>query len=112
MFKCKKETLKKCRNMSNYLHKKKVPLDYIITENTSFGFDPSNIKIINAFTDFWETYIREKITYRDQPLWGYISYKNNLNPVYENNLHETLSNNKNLMFQYTGTSFNISRTYY
>ena len=112
IFRCKKETLDKCRNMIIYLHKKKVPKDYIITENTSFGFDPSNNKITEAFTEFWKTYIRKKITYRDQPLWGYISYKFKLNPIYESNLHKTLSNDSNLMFQYTGTSFNKYRTYY
>ena len=82
-----------------------------IMENTSFGYNPNNQKITNAFQDFWDVYTEKKISYRDQPLWGYISQKHNINPVLESNLHYVKNSGDRLLFNCTGTNFKKNRRY-
>jgi hypothetical protein len=108
---CRKDIKSNMNNMKLFLKENNIPDNYIITENTSFGYDPNNIKILNAFTEFWKIYINKKITYRDQPLWGMISYKYNIKPIFNENLHKTLSDDKKLCFYFSGTSFNKNRVY-
>jgi len=76
-----KDTRARVDNMKQFLHNEKLPKDHKMMENTVFGYDPSNTKITNAFTDFWETYHKNQLTHRDQPLWGYFSWKHNIKPL-------------------------------
>ena len=83
----------------------------IITENTTFGYNPNNKKITRAFQDFWNTYTDIKLTYRDQPLWGLISQKHNIRPTLVNQLHRVNQKNPHLLFMRTGENFNKRRGY-
>ena len=76
-----KDTKENMTKMENLLTENNFPRDYIIMENTVFGYDPNNAKITQAMEDFWNNYIDHKITYRDQPLWALISWKHNIKPL-------------------------------
>ena len=74
--------------MATFLQENNMDRNYIITQNNIFGYNPKNEKILSAFTTFWDIYTTKKLTYRDQPLWGYISWKLNIKPVINNDLHD------------------------
>lgn len=108
-----KDTKENMQKMIELLEKFNTPKDYIICENTSFGYDPNNQKIKDIFTEFWNTYIDNKVTYRDQPLWAAICSKNNFKPIYSTYLHTSWKkDNRNFYFKQDGTSFHIHRRYY
>jgi hypothetical protein len=75
-----KDNVENCDNMKNYLEDNKMPIKCINTENYFFGYNPNNNKIVNALDDFFNIYIEEKITHRDQPLWWYILWKHDIKP--------------------------------
>ena len=52
----------------------------MVTQEGLMGSFEVMKKIIDAFKDFWEIYTTEKITFRDQPMWGYILQKHNIKP--------------------------------
>tara|TARA_B100001093_G_C26834949_1_gene1017905 strand:- start:1729 stop:2505 length:777 start_codon:yes stop_codon:yes gene_type:complete len=83
--------------------------DKKITENTSFGYNPKNKKITDAFSNFWNIYITQKISYRDQPLWGLISQKHNINPEFIDILHRVNGGNKHIMFNFAGKNFSKNK---
>ena len=107
----KKDTRNNMKLMANFLKEKNVPENVIIKENTSFGYDPNNKKITSSYKEFWDLYINLQITYRDQPLWNYILWKNNLNPYLDSKLHKLFSRDNNLLFLYTGKSQNNGHQY-
>ena len=107
----KKDTRENMKLMANFLKEKNVPEDVIIKENTSFGYDPNNQKITSSYKEFWDLYINLQITYRDQPLWNYILWKNKLNPYLDSKLHKLFSRDRNLLFLYTGKAQNNGHQY-
>lgn len=80
-----KDTKTNMNNMIRYFKSLSVPPIHMY-ENTAFCYDPSNMKIIQVLDEFWSLYRHLNITYRDQPLWSYILYKNELNPCVKNKL--------------------------
>lgn len=103
----RKDTLYNMTKMKDFLKNKNFPEDHVMMENTAFGFNPNNNKIIYAFSDFWSTYSKHKITYRDQPFWAYFSWKHNIKPIifsydYKNHLL------CHTLFKYIGSSHNHS----
>ena len=99
------------KQMAIFLKNNNVPENIIIKENTSFGYDPYNHSIISSYKEFWNLYINLQITYRDQPLWNYILWKNKLNPYLDNKLHKLFSTDNNLLFLYTGKAQNNGHQY-
>jgi len=108
---CRKDSEENMKKMIEFFEKNNTPKDFVISENTSFGYNPNNKKITDAFSQLWKTYITEKITYRDQPLWGYISHKNDIKPCVINELHKCKDSTFNHLFIWNGKSFNRHRTY-
>ena len=53
--------------------------------NTTFGYDFLNEKVRKITKEFWKIYTTEDITYRDQPLWNFLIFKNGYTPL-KNNL--------------------------
>lgn len=51
---------------------------YRISQNTTFGYDPQNARFREATEEFWAAYSTLLRTHRDQPLWGYICFKHQL----------------------------------
>jgi len=49
--------------------------------NTTFGYDFLNEKVRKITKEFWEIYTTEDITYRDQPLWNFLIFKNGYTPL-------------------------------
>ena len=87
-----------------------------IYENTTFGYDPNNEKITQAYSDFWNIYSTKRLTYRDQPLWGWICQKHNIKAVpvpniHTNVVHKITPPNDHFFFNFTGKNFNSSRNY-
>lgn len=87
-----------------------------IYENTTFGYDPNNEKITNAYSDFWHIYSTHKHTYRDQPLWGWMCQKHKIKAInspniHTNVIHKITPSNTTHLFNFTGKNFNRSRTY-
>tara|TARA_A100001015_G_scaffold321162_1_gene450508 strand:+ start:4492 stop:5253 length:762 start_codon:yes stop_codon:yes gene_type:complete len=72
----------------HFLNDNSADENYLITQNGIFGYTPKNEKILNAFNMFWDIYTTTKMSYRDQPLWGYVSWKLNINPVINNTLYD------------------------
>lgn len=48
-------------------------------ENKIFGYHPNSI-VRSVTKEFWDTYIAEDITFRDQPLWNLLLLKNKVLP--------------------------------
>lgn len=70
-------------------------------QNTMFGYNP-NSETLKSFTEeFWDIYISNDITYRDQPLWNLLLLKNNLVPTSNPKL-------KSNFFKWTGQYGNHS----
>tara|TARA_B100001094_G_scaffold151206_1_gene146400 strand:+ start:8602 stop:9282 length:681 start_codon:yes stop_codon:yes gene_type:complete len=84
----RKEKKQNMIKLKDYLKSINVPLNTSITENTAFCYNPGNDMLLKIFDEFWELYIKLNITYRDQPLWGYILYKNKVNVHSCSNLFE------------------------
>lgn len=77
-----KDTKNHMNQMKRYMREHGLPpAGIIMMENTCFGYDPNNHKITNAFSEFWDIYISEQLTFRDQPLWGYVYWKNDIEAV-------------------------------
>lgn len=76
-----KDTKERCDTTANYLRDNKFPDKYLMTENTMIGYDPNNEFIREVFTDFWNIYKTYKLSHRDQPLWSFVQWKNNMKPV-------------------------------
>ena len=76
-----KDNIEKINKSKKFLLKNNVSFNYIITENTSFGYNPNNKKLLECFNDFWELYSKEILTHRDQIIWGFICWKNKLEPL-------------------------------
>tara|TARA_B100001063_G_C16726678_1_gene536824 strand:+ start:727 stop:1512 length:786 start_codon:yes stop_codon:yes gene_type:complete len=108
--KAKKDSAENMNKFIEYLSNNNCK-EEIITENTTFGYNPNNKKITRAFQDFWNTYTDIKLTYRDQPLWGLISQKHNIRPTLVNQLHRVNQKNPHLLFMRTGENFNKRRGY-
>lgn len=77
---CKKDSRTAMDNMKQFLHDNKCPKNAEMMENTCFAYDPKNTKLLHAFEEFWDIYRTFGITYRDQPLWGYVQYKHEIKP--------------------------------
>ena len=71
----------------NYLNINNMDIDYIITQNNIFGYNPNDETILNVMNTFWNTYINEKLSHRDQPLWAYVNWKLNTKPIINNSLY-------------------------
>uniref|UniRef100_A0A6C0KZU9 Nucleotide-diphospho-sugar transferase domain-containing protein n=1 Tax=viral metagenome TaxID=1070528 RepID=A0A6C0KZU9_9ZZZZ len=79
IYKKKKDSQKRSKQMLNFLKVEKLPEKRYITENCYFAYDPTNKQLKEAFEFFWELY-QKNITHRDQPLWDYVKWKKNINP--------------------------------
>ena len=77
----KKDTKENMELTKKFFRDNNAPDNCFMTENTAFGYDPNNKKLTDAFSDFWDIYSEEKLSHRDQPLWGYISWKHNIKPI-------------------------------
>lgn len=113
---CHKHSKENGDAIINYLETVGAKKKERIYENTTFGYDPNNKKITNAYSDFWDVYSTHKHTYRDQPLWGWICQKHKIkavnNPsIHTNVIHKITPPNTNHLFNFTGKNFNRSRTY-
>ena len=89
----KRDTEENMKKMLEYFQSLHVP-KLKMYENTAFIYDPSNEKVRNVLDDFWKLYRSLDITYRDQPLWAYIMYKNNMNPHIVKKLFENFAKTK------------------
>ena len=69
-----------------FLKKNNMDEKFVIMQNNIFGYNPKNNKILDAFIDFWKNYTEDKLSFRDQPLWGYISFKHNIKAIVNNKL--------------------------
>jgi len=49
-------------------------------ENTFFGYNPKNFITTSFFEQFWNYYVTNKYTIRDQPLYNFLLIKNNIIP--------------------------------
>lgn len=103
----KKDTQQRMNKLIKYLKDNHCNDSFKISENTTFGYNPNNKKIINALSDFWKIYTEIKISHRDQPLWGFISQKHNIQPEYVKRLHRInhVDKNSRYLFDCTGKSF-------
>lgn len=88
---CRKDTRANMDKMKHYLKQHGCPHGIPMMSNGVFGYNPKNPKLTNAFCDFWNRYIGEKITYRDQPLWGYVSWKHSVKPLISNELKKCVT---------------------
>ena len=66
-----------------------VNLDYPqYFENTCFGYDFSSDVVRNITQELWKLYLKEDMSYRDQPLWNFLLLKNKVNPIMQNDLKD------------------------
>tara|TARA_B100001175_G_scaffold76197_1_gene63657 strand:- start:9153 stop:9917 length:765 start_codon:yes stop_codon:yes gene_type:complete len=79
IYKKKKDTQKRSKQMLNFLKEENIPEKRYITENCYFAYDPTNKQLKEAFEFFWKLY-KKNITHRDQPLWDYVKWKKDINP--------------------------------
>lgn len=49
--------------------------------NTYFGYNPNSAMFQKATQFFWDVYSKEQLSWRDQPLWGYVLHHSGLKPV-------------------------------
>lgn len=103
--KAKRDNRKNMDLMIEFLKKHNLPKDCRMTENTAFGYNPKNKKLTEALEYFWKLYTTESPTYREQPLWAYVSWKHNINPVIFNNKKYDFNMHK-LLFNFIGMGFN------
>ena len=97
----KKDSYKNMQAMKKFLRDKKTPENIEMYENTAFCYDPRNVKLQQAFKEFWDIYTTEKITHRDQPLWAYICWKKNIKPYIFNKLNINNAMHKSLFYKTT-----------
>uniref|UniRef100_A0A6C0BZN5 Uncharacterized protein n=1 Tax=viral metagenome TaxID=1070528 RepID=A0A6C0BZN5_9ZZZZ len=83
----KKDSKKNMDSMISYLKKNNTPHNISMYENTVFCYNPNNVKLQEALKDFWNIYSTTCLTHRDQPLWAYICWKHNINPIIFNNIN-------------------------
>jgi hypothetical protein len=88
--KYRKDTKKNMKKMIEYFKSLNVPRIKMY-ENTAFCYNPSNAIIQGVMKEFWELYISLNITYRDQPLWSYVLFKNEFQPYVCNTLFSKFS---------------------
>jgi hypothetical protein len=63
------------------LQQKDYSINIPVYKNAIFGYDPRNHKFRKVATEFWEEYSKEQGSWRDQPLWSYFLFRNQLVPV-------------------------------
>lgn len=76
--------------------KKMPPIKF--TENTAFIYHTGNKYVLDVFEKFWNLYTNTDISYRDQPLWGYIMWDNKLKFYDEQLLFYNSTCRRNLYF--------------
>ena len=77
--KMKKDTKENADKTKKFMEAAKTPLDYKpYTENNMFVYCPKNEKLIACMQEFWDTYSKEELTHRDQPLWFHFCYQNKI----------------------------------
>jgi hypothetical protein len=109
-----KDTYNKIDVTKNFLIKNKMPYNYRITENTAFGYDPNNKKLIEYFNHFWELYSKETLTHRDQIIWGFICWKYNIYPIIYKKNEKDLKKRRihNYLFKYNKNSVGFNEHTY
>ena len=110
----KKDTHNKIDVTKNFLIKNKMPYNYRITENTAFGYDPNNKKLIEYFNHFWKLYSKENLTHRDQIIWGFICWKYNIYPIIYKKNEKDLKKRRihNYLFKYNKDSVGFNEHTY
>tara|TARA_Y100000389_G_scaffold90956_1_gene87562 strand:+ start:15308 stop:16033 length:726 start_codon:yes stop_codon:yes gene_type:complete len=76
----KKDTKSRCGKTKEFFLENNFPSKQLMTENDIFGYDPNNQKITDIFTEFWSIYKNYTLSHRDQPLWSFLLWKNNIKP--------------------------------
>ena len=79
--KYKKDNKLRCNKTKEFFLKNNFPRNELMTENDIFGYDPNNQIITDTFTEFWNFYKNYLFTHRDQPLWSFFLWKNNIKPL-------------------------------
>ena len=95
-----KDTKARMEKMKHYLKQNGCPHGIPMMQNGVFGYNPKNTKLTNAFRDFWSRYTGEKITYRDQPLWGLVSWIHKITPITSNRLDKCVTIGKRTKHSY------------
>ena len=67
----RKDTREAMERMKEFLISRKY-IPERMTENTCFIYDPKNRHVTSTMEAFWNEYLDQHITYRDQPLWALI----------------------------------------
>tara|TARA_Y100000741_G_C18248669_1_gene556480 strand:+ start:74 stop:787 length:714 start_codon:yes stop_codon:yes gene_type:complete len=94
---CKKDNKFRIKQTLNFLKANNFPEKQFMSENTVFGYDPNDKKLQEAFSYFWQKYSKYEITHRDQPLWSFVLWKYDIQPL----IAERWCFNKNFV-EYTG----------
>jgi len=89
----RKDNKNRCNATHKYLIENNFPKGKLMPENMCFGYNPNNLNLQNAFTDFWNKYSKYEISHRDQPLWSYILWKHNINPLLYNKMYRKMLDN-------------------
>jgi len=82
----KKDNAERIEKVHNFLKEHNFPDGLLMTANTIFGYNPNNINVTAAFSDFWNEYSTYNTSHRDQPLWRYFMWKHNIKPITNINL--------------------------
>jgi len=77
----KKDTRGRMNKTKEFLRKHNFPSGELCNVNTCFGYNPNNINLTAAFSDFWNEYSTYNTSHRDQPLWSYFIWKHNIKPL-------------------------------
>jgi len=76
----KKDTNIRMDKTKEFLIKHNFPKRLLMVVNTNFGYNPNNINLTAALSDFWNEYSTYNTSHRDQPLWSYFMWKHNIKP--------------------------------
>ena len=76
----RKDTRERTAKTKEFLISQGCPDKAIMMANTAFMYDPKNRNLHEAFQYFWDIYSVYNLTYRDQPLWGFVQWKKNIKP--------------------------------
>ncbi|VVU95066.1 hypothetical protein CPAV1605_791 [seawater metagenome] len=77
--KFKKDTEENILKLKEYLNERNYDLNSKnYYENTILIYNTNNDNLKKTLSEFWKIYTKEKLTYRDQPLWNYVCEKNNI----------------------------------
>ena len=77
----KKDNAERMQKVQTFLEEHNFPNGLLMTANTIFGYNPNNIDLTAAFSDFWNEYSTYNTSHRDQPLWSYFMWKHNIKPL-------------------------------